>query len=81
MGRLDKLKTRFKSKQKDFTWNGLFLLLEGAGYSEAKSGKTVGSRYRFIHAAAPKIILHKPTGNIVRRYVITDVFRILIDEI
>jgi hypothetical protein len=34
--------------------------LTGFGYALAKSGKTGGSRVKFIHEALPPIILHKP---------------------
>lgn len=81
MGRRDKLIARFKTKPKDFSWDELVRLLEGLGYREAASGKTGGSRRRFVHASAPTIALHKPhPGNIVRMYVIEDVLRVLTDE-
>ncbi len=81
MGRRDKLIARFKTKPKDFSWDELVRLLEGLGYREAASGKTGGSRRRFVHASAPTIALHKPhPGNIVRMYVIEDVLRALTDE-
>jgi hypothetical protein len=81
MGRRDKLIARFKTKPKDFSWDELVRLLEGLGYREAASGKTGGSRRRFVHASAPTIALHKPhPGNIVRMYVIEDVLRALTEE-
>lgn len=81
MSRHEKLISRFKDKPKDFTWNEMVRLLEGAGYNEVATGRTGGSRRRFIHATAPAIVLHKPhPGNIVRMYVIRDVLRVLVDE-
>jgi hypothetical protein len=35
-------------------------MLAGFGYALAKSGKTGGSRVKFIHETLPPIILHKP---------------------
>lgn len=35
-------------------------LLVGLGYELEKTGKTGGSRRKFIHATAPLISLHKP---------------------
>lgn len=81
MGRREKLVARLKGRPKDFTWDELVRLLEGLGYIEAATGKTGGSRRRFIHETAPTIALHKPhPGNIVKMYVIDDVLRILIEE-
>lgn len=81
MTRRDKLVARFKGRPRDFTWDELVRLLEGLGYSEAASGKTGGSRRRFVHATAPTIALHKPhPGRIVKMYVIEDVLRVLTEE-
>lgn len=81
MGRREKLVARLKGRPKDFTWDELLRLLDGLGYIEAATGKTGGSRRRFIHETAPTIALHKPhPGNIVKMYVIDDVLRILTEE-
>jgi predicted RNA binding protein YcfA (HicA-like mRNA interferase family) len=78
MGRRDKLIARFKGRPKDFTWDEMVRLLEGFGYHEAKAG---GSRRRFVHPTAPIIALHKPhPGNVVKRYVVEDVIRVLTEE-
>ena len=59
----------------------LVRLLEGLDYTEAKAGRTGGSRRRFVHPTAPVIALHKPhPGNIVKMYVIDDVLRVLTEE-
>lgn len=81
MGQREKLVARLKGRPKDFTWDELVRLLEGLGYIEAATGKTGGSRRRFLHETAPTIALHKPhPGNIVKMYVIDDVLRILTEE-
>ncbi len=81
MSRRDKLIARLKSRPKDFTWEELARLLESLGYTEAKAGKTGGSRRRFVHPTAPMLALHKPhPGNIVKLYVIDDVLRLLKEE-
>ena len=81
MTRRDKLIARLKGRPKDFTWEELVRLLEGLGYTEAKVGKTGGSRRRFVHPTAPAIALYKPhPGNIVKMYVIDDVVRVLTEE-
>ncbi len=60
MSRRDKLVARLKGRPKDFTWDELVKLLAGLGYVEAVTGKTGGSRRRFVHATAPAIVLHEP---------------------
>lgn len=81
MARRDKLVRRFRGRPGDFTWQELVRLLEGLGYSEARPGKSGGSRRRFIHPDAPAISLHEPhPGRIVKKYVIDDILRLLTDE-
>ena len=81
MTRRDKLLARLRAKPKDFTWDELIRLLAALGYSEAKTGKTGGSRRRFVHPTAPVIVLHKPhPGNIVKTYVIDEVLDLLTEE-
>ena len=81
MGRLDKLIARLKSRPKDFSWDELVRLLTSLGYQEVKTGKSGGSRRKFIHETAPTIALHKPhPGNIVKSYVIDYVLELLIEE-
>ena len=56
-------------------------MFEGLAYAEATTGKTGGSRRRFVHATAPTMALHKPhPGNIVKMYVIDDMLRVLTEE-
>lgn len=81
MGRVDKLIARFKSRPKDFSWDELVRLLTALGYREVKTGKSGGSRRKFVHDSAPTIALHKPhPGNIVKSYVIDYVLETLIEE-
>lgn len=49
MSRKGKLVKRLKGRPKDFTWDELRRLLVSLGYELAKSGKTGGSRRRFVH--------------------------------
>lgn len=81
MSRRDKLIARMKGRPKDFTWDELIRLLVSLDYTEATTGKTGGSRRRFVHTTAPTIALHKPhPGNIVKMYVIDEVLRVLTEE-
>lgn len=74
MGKKEKLLERLQQRPKDFTWDELTSLLKILGYRQKKSGKTGGSRRRFVHPAAPAITLHKPhPNNIVKKYVINDI--------
>ncbi|MDR3502276.1 MAG: type II toxin-antitoxin system HicA family toxin [Legionella sp.] len=63
MTKIDKLRKRFLSKPKDFTWDELKSLLISMGFNEFNSGKTSGSRVRFVHNQYNDIILHKPHPN------------------
>lgn len=81
MARHDKLVARLKGRPKDLTWDELVRLLDGLGYAEVVTGKTGGSRRRFVHDTAPTIALHKPhPDNTVKMYVIDDVLRVLTEE-
>ncbi|CEK10132.1 type II toxin-antitoxin system HicA family toxin [Legionella hackeliae] len=63
MTKIDKLRQRFLSKPKDFTWDELRVLLKSMGFEEYNSGKTSGSRVKFIHTQYGDIMLHKPHPN------------------
>lgn len=81
MSRKEKLKERFLSVPKDFTWDELITLLAGLGFEEVKTGKTGGSRRRFINSAEVMINLHKPhPHNTLKRYQIEQVIEILRQE-
>ena len=81
MSRRDKLLNRLQKRPKDFTWDELTSLLKSLGYRESKTGKTGGSRRRFVHNSAPTIALHKPhPQNILKRYAIDQILDILQQE-
>lgn len=81
MGRKDKVVARLRARPKDFTWEELVRLLEALGYREAATGKTGGSRRRFVHSSAPVIALHKPhPGSILKLYAVDQVIRVLSEE-
>jgi predicted RNA binding protein YcfA (HicA-like mRNA interferase family) len=78
MGRKEKLLARLQQRPKDFTWDELTSLLKSLGYVQRKTGKTGGSRRRFVHPTAPSITLHKPhRTRIVKMYVINDILEFL----
>ena len=78
MGRKEKLLARLQQKPKDFTWDQLTNLLKALGYKQSKTGKTGGSRRRFVHPTGPTITLHKPhPDRILKMYVINDVLELL----
>lgn len=80
MTRKDKLLRRFQDRPRDFTWDELVRLLTALGFKEARTGKTGGSRRRFIHGNGLVIMLHKPhPGNVVKAYVMDDVRNRLMD--
>ncbi len=81
MSKKEKLLLRLQQRPKDFTWDELTTLLKNLGYKPWKTGKTGGSRRRFIHPTAPPISLHKPhPQNTLKRYTIDDVLEILKNE-
>lgn len=81
MGRRDKLVARLRGRPRDFTWDELVRVLEGLGYREVATGRTGGSRRRFVHETAPTIALHKPhPGSIVKTYVIDAVLQVLTED-
>ena len=81
MSRKEKLILKFQQRPKNFTWDELVSLLKYLGYREIKTGKTGGSRRRFIHDFAATITLHKPhPQNIMKRYAVDQVLDILKQE-
>jgi hypothetical protein len=78
MSKSDKLIDRFLKTPTDFTWEEATKLLGYFGYIELKTGKTGGSRRRFINQKKHIINLHKPhPGNILKHYQL----KILIDAL
>lgn len=78
MSKKDKLADRLKTRPKDFTWAELEKLLKSLRYVESKTGKTGGSRRKFVHPDAPAISLHKPhPGTILKAYQIDQILETL----
>ena len=81
MSRRNKLIARFKSRPRDLSWEELMRLLTALGYVEAKTGRSGGSRRRFVHPNAPVIALHRPhPDNTVKVYIIDELLRVLGEE-
>ncbi|MFH1575124.1 MAG: type II toxin-antitoxin system HicA family toxin [Acidobacteriota bacterium] len=79
MAKLDKLLERLLHRSRDFTWDELVRLLRRLGFEQAKSGKTSGSRQRFVHPVSGLTIsLHRPhPRKELRRYQIDQVVEFL----
>lgn len=74
MGTKDKLRDKFLSMPKDFTFDEMKKLLSGYGYIKDNKGKTSGSRVVFKNGDKRPIMLHKPhPGNIVKSYALRQV--------
>ena len=81
MTRKEKLLKRLLNKPKDFTWDELTSLLSSLGFDESKTGKTGGSRRRFVNLEGVVIALHKPhSRNVLKLYQIEQVINILSQE-
>ena len=81
MPRRDRLLARFERFPADFTWDELVRLLRSFGYEQATTGRTGGSRVRFVRAGHPPINLHRPhPANIVKRYQLRQVHEFLRSE-
>jgi predicted RNA binding protein YcfA (HicA-like mRNA interferase family) len=81
MSKKEKLIAKLLQRPNNFTWNELTSLLKSLGYKEAKTGKSGGSRRRFIHDNAATINLHKPhPQNILKRYAIDQIIDVLEQE-
>lgn len=70
LSKFDKLYKRLCTFPKDFSWEELKKLLYSIGYKEKKSGKTSGSRVKFVNDKTGDIIsLHKPhPSNVLKHY-------------
>lgn len=79
MSRKEKLKERFLSEPKDFTFDELETLLTHLGFVKSNKGKTSGSRVEFKHLEKDfPIILHKPHPNPeLKEYAIKQIISIL----
>lgn len=74
MSKFEKLLDRLLKMPKDFTWDELSSLLSYLGYQKIKTGKTGGSRRKFIDGDKNIIILHKPhPDNVIKTYALKQV--------
>jgi hypothetical protein len=81
MSKQEKLRERIKAKPTDFTWSELKSLLAGFGFEPGTSGKTGGSRIRFLHPKYPPIMMHKPhPAKVLKRYQVEQVLEFLRKE-
>jgi hypothetical protein len=65
-------------KPKDLTWDELVVVLKHYGFSEIATGKTGGSRRKFVDENLLIISLHKPhPRQIVKQYVLDQVIETL----
>ncbi|PSB04681.1 type II toxin-antitoxin system HicA family toxin [Merismopedia glauca] len=81
MTRREKLIQRFLTLPKDFTWSELVKLLVGLGFELVSTGKTGGSRRRFVNDSGVIISLHEPhPQNILKRYQLEQIIAILQQE-
>jgi predicted RNA binding protein YcfA (HicA-like mRNA interferase family) len=71
---LEKLINRFSSEPADFHFNELIKLLSSYGYVQVKTGKSSGSRCKFVNKNVDSIRIHKPhpTG-ILKQYQIKQI--------
>lgn len=81
MTKRQKVIDRFKAMPADLTWQELETMLAGFGYSQLKTGKTGGSRVKFMHETLPPIILHKPHPKpVLKRYQLEQIEETLRNE-
>lgn len=74
MSKGEKLLERLLRIPKDFTWDELTAVLVNLGYEPLKSGKTGGSRRKFVDQDKNIINLHKPhPENTVKEYALKQV--------
>jgi hypothetical protein len=74
MSQKSKLIARFLSIPADLTWDEMVALLKFYDYNEINTGKTAGSRKRFVDEASNIMLLHKPhPAKIVKKYAIRQV--------
>ena len=74
MSQKSKLIDRFLSIPADFTWDEIVNVLKSYGFNEINTGKTAGSRRRFVDGNGNIMLLHKPhPAKIVKKYAIRQV--------
>jgi len=78
MAKIQKLIDRLLSFPGDFSWDELVKVLAHFGYREVKTGKTGGSRRKFVDGYKHVISLHKPhPGNILKYYQLKQIVTLL----
>ncbi len=79
MGTKEKLLKRFCDLPKDFTYNELVVLLGYLGYERKHSGKTSGSREKFINPDLKSVIsFHRPhPKGIIKETPLKDIYETL----
>ena len=74
MSKKDKLIERFLSMPTDFHFNEVVKLVGYFGYAEMNTGKTSGSRIKFINKEEDQIKFHKPhPKGIMKRYQLKEI--------
>jgi predicted RNA binding protein YcfA (HicA-like mRNA interferase family) len=78
MDKQDKLLERLQCRPRDFTWDELTTLLRRLGFQQVRTGRTGGSRRRFVHPNGVMMSLHQPhPGRILKRYQIDQIIETL----
>ena len=73
MSRSEKIIKRFTEIPKDFTWGEFLKVMAHFGFHEVQTGKTGGSRRKFVDKHKNIISLHKPhPQQILKRYAIKE---------
>ena len=77
MGKKNKLKERFKTLPKDFTFEEALGLMGSLGYTIHNKGATSGSRIRFKNEKLGVYLdLHKPhPGSIMKEWMMKEMYR------
>lgn len=81
MAKAEKIIERLRTVPLDFTWAETVKVLEMFGHSEQKTGKTGGSRRKFIDKKNNTFSLHKPhPEKILKRYAVENLLAYLIEK-
>jgi len=81
MTKRDKILQRFFLKPRDFTGDELVKMLAGFRYELLKTGKSGGSRVKYVHETLPPIFLHRPhPAKVLKRYQIEQIEALLKNE-
>ena len=82
MSKRDKLIKRLYTVPSDFTYDELRQLLKYLGFREVETGKTSGSAVKYYNRELGiPIYIHRPhPGNIVKKYVLRELIRLLSKE-